>query len=91
MAPPFTVTALDGSKFNLDAMGGRVVLIDFWATWCGPCRQTLPEVKEIYAALHDRGFEIVGVSLDSDKDKLKEFIHEEKMTWPEIFFSDTSR
>ena len=46
-APPFEVTAMDGTRFNLDAMGGRVVLIDFWATWCGPCNEALPEVKKI--------------------------------------------
>ena len=81
MAPPFTVTALDGSKFNLDAMGGRVVLIDFWATWCGPCNEELPHVKKIAKEFAGQPLVIISVSWDSDETKWKNFIDKNEMTW----------
>jgi thiol-disulfide isomerase/thioredoxin len=81
MAPPFTVTALDGSKFNLDAMGGRVVLIDFWATWCGPCNEELPHMKKIAKEFAGQPLVIISVSWDSDETKWKNFIDKNEMTW----------
>jgi thiol-disulfide isomerase/thioredoxin len=81
MAPAFTVTALDGSKFNLDEMGGRVVLIDFWATWCGPCMEELPHIKKIAKEFAGQPLVIISVSWDSDETKWKDFIGANKMTW----------
>ena len=81
MAPPFTVSALDGSKFNLDAMGGRVVLIDFWATWCGPCNAELPHMKKIAKDFAGQPLVIISVSWDSDEQKWKDFINKNEMTW----------
>ena len=81
MAPPFTVTALDGSKFNLDAMGGRVVLIDFWATWCGPCNEELPHMKKIAKEFAGQPLVIISVSWDNDETKWKDFIDKHEMTW----------
>jgi thiol-disulfide isomerase/thioredoxin len=81
MAPPFTVTALDGSKFNLDAMGGRVVLIDFWATWCGPCNEELPHMKKIAKEFAGQPLVIISVSWDSDETKWNNFINKNEMTW----------
>ena len=81
MAPAFEVTALDGSKFNLDAMGGRVVLIDFWATWCGPCNEELPHMKKIAKEFAGQPLVIISVSWDSDEAKWKDFIQKNGMTW----------
>jgi thiol-disulfide isomerase/thioredoxin len=81
MAPAFEVTALDGSKFNLDAMGGRVVLIDFWATWCGPCNEELPHMKKIAKEFAGQPLVIISVSWDSDEAKWKQFIDKNEMTW----------
>jgi thiol-disulfide isomerase/thioredoxin len=81
MAPPFTVTAFDGTKFNLDAMGGRVVLIDFWATWCGPCNAELPHMKKIAKEFAGQPLVIISVSWDSDETKWKDFINKNEMTW----------
>lgn len=80
-------TAIDGREVDLLKLRGKVVLIDFWATWCGPCIAELPEMKKVYAAYHDKGFEIVGISLDSarDKQKLLKFIEKETMPWPQHF------
>jgi thiol-disulfide isomerase/thioredoxin len=80
-APAFEVLALDGSRFNLDAMGGRVVLIDFWATWCGPCKEELPQVKKIAKDFAGQPFVIISVSWDSDETKWKDFINKNEMTW----------
>src|SRR5882762_4870715 len=64
------VTAVDGSKIDLSKLRGKVVLIDFWATWCPPCREEVPNVVAAYQKYHGQGFEIVGVSLDQDKDAM---------------------
>jgi thiol-disulfide isomerase/thioredoxin len=81
MAPAFTVTALDGSKFALDEMGGRVVLIDFWATWCGPCNEELPHMKKIAKEFAGQPLVIISISWDSDPEKWKAFIAKNEMSW----------
>lgn len=88
MAPAFTVTALDGTKFNLDAMGGRVVLIDFWATWCGPCNRELPHMKKIAKEFAGEPLVIISISWDSDEAKWKEFINKNEMTWAQYRDAD---
>jgi peroxiredoxin len=80
-APAFTVTALDGTKFTLDAMGGRVVLIDFWATWCGPCNEELPHMRKIAKEFAGQPLVIISISWDSDDAKWKQFIAKNQMTW----------
>jgi thiol-disulfide isomerase/thioredoxin len=77
--------ALDGRKVDLAAMKGKVVLVDFWATWCGPCKVELPHVKAAYDKHHEAGFEIVGISLDDDKEKLEKFIKDRNVAWPQFF------
>jgi thiol-disulfide isomerase/thioredoxin len=78
-------TATDGRKVDLAELRGKVVLIDFWATWCPPCVEEVPGVVEANEKFKDRGFEIVGISLDQDKAALEKFIAENKMTWPQFF------
>ncbi len=90
MAPAFEVTALDGTKFNLDAMGGRVVLIDFWATWCGPCNEELPHMRKIAKEFANDPLVIISVSWDSDEAKWKEFVAKNDMTWVQYRDADHS-
>lgn len=97
-AKDFTLTDVNGKEFTLSKMKGKVVLVDFWATWCPPCRKEIPNLVEYYNELHKKGFEILAVSLDNENklEDVKKFMEEQKMEWP-VFYSgkgwadDTSR
>jgi peroxiredoxin len=80
-----TFTAVDGSTVDLSNLRGKVVLLDFWATWCPPCRGEVPNVVAAYNKYHSQGFEIVGISLDQDRDTLTQFVAENGMPWPQFF------
>jgi len=78
-------TLLDGTPFNQASVAGKVVLVDFWATWCGPCVAEIPNMLEQYEKYHDKGFEIVGISLDEDRGQLESFVTDKKIPWPILF------
>ena len=79
-------TTVDGKPFTTADWKGKVILIDFWATWCGPCIAELPRVKKVYADFHDRGLEILGVSNDQTAEALKDYLAKNPdMPWPQLF------
>jgi thiol-disulfide isomerase/thioredoxin len=77
--------AVDGTAVDVAKLRGKVVLLDFWATWCGPCRMEIPNVVATYKGLHSQGFEIVGISLDQNKEQMVKFTQTAGMTWAEYF------
>jgi peroxiredoxin len=83
-APDFTLNTPEGNKISLSSFKGKVLLVDFWASWCGPCRQENPNVVRIYNQYHEKGFEILGVSLDKSKEKWVEAIAKDKLTWNHV-------
>ena len=84
MAPPFSATTLDGQRITLDSLAGKVVLIDFWATWCGPCVEALPHMQSIARKFNGEPLVMLSISLDSDEAKWKSFVEKNKMTWLQV-------
>ncbi len=80
---PFELTGqtLDGKPFDLAQWKGKVVLVDFWATWCAPCIEEFPNIQENYAKYHDQGFEVVGISLDEERQDVVSFLEQKKLPW----------
>jgi thiol-disulfide isomerase/thioredoxin len=85
MFPDFQEKDLEGKPLSVSRFKGKVLLVDFWATWCGPCRVELPNVIATYEKHHKNGFEILGISLDNDEQAMKQFLASNKMTWPQYF------
>jgi thiol-disulfide isomerase/thioredoxin len=82
--------AISGSAVSMKNLKRKVVIIDFWATWCGPCIAQMPHMKQLYARYHDQGLEIIGVSLDVSKeegglDNLKQFVKTNGLAWPQFY------
>lgn len=83
MAPAFAIKSMDGQQISMDDLQGKVVLLDFWATWCVPCREALPHIKNVAKKFQGEPLVILSVSLDTDEKKWKEFIDKNGMTWPQ--------
>jgi len=76
---------VDGKPLDWESYRGRVVLVDFWATWCGPCCRELREIRKLYDKFHDKGFEVIGVSHDDDRAAVEAFLEKEKLPWVNLF------
>lgn len=83
-APDFTLPTVDGGELRLSDLRGKVVLLDFWASWCAPCRGELPNVKKIYEKHHADGLEVVGISLDNKRENWLKAIEEEQLPWIQV-------
>ncbi len=81
MAPAFSVTTTDGQQIAMDDLTGKVVLLDFWATWCAPCREALPHMREIAKKFQGQPLVVLSVSLDDDEQKWRDFLVKNEMSW----------
>ncbi len=80
-APLFTAPTLEGEELSLESLRGKVVLLDFWASWCGPCRRENPNVVRVYNRFKDQGFEILGISLDDRRERWEQAVAADKLEW----------
>ena len=84
VAPEIKLSSPEGKEIALSSLRGKIVLVDFWASWCGPCRKENPNVRKIYADYHNKGFEVFSVSLDKDKASWIKAIADDKLTWTHV-------
>lgn len=89
-APDFTLKDLNGKTVSLSAFKGKVVLLNFWATWCPPCREEMPALNKLYHETKHRGFEIIAVSTDKSVSDTKGFLQKNKLDFPVLFDEDRS-
>lgn len=81
-APDFTLKSLDGGNLRLEEYRGQVVLINFWASWCGPCRQEMPLLDRLHHRYEDTGFAVLGINVEGDPDSAQEIVDKTKVTFP---------
>ena len=81
-APDFTLESLEGSNLRLEEYRGQVVLINFWASWCGPCRQEMPVLDRLHHRYEDTGFAVLGVNVEGDSDSAREIVDKTNVTFP---------
>ena len=84
VAPDFELTTPEGEKVKLSSFRGKYVLIDFWASWCGPCRKALPLVKKVYEDFKDKGLQVIGVSIDKNEADWRQALEEEQLPYLQL-------
>jgi thiol-disulfide isomerase/thioredoxin len=84
-APDFSAVATNGQTIRLSELRGRVVVLNFWATWCGPCRSLIPHEREMVKQFEGKPFAFIGISGDEKINDLRKMLASERMTWPNIF------
>lgn len=85
LAPPFRLPSLTGEQVDLASLRGKVVLVNFWASWCPPCREELPELERISREYRDKGVEIVGINIDQEKENALRFVKRFSLTYTILF------
>lgn len=83
-AEEIALPSVNGDTIRLSSLKGKIVLIDFWASWCGPCRTSNKGFVKLYPKYRDKGFEILGISLDDNKEAWRRAVSKDKITWPQV-------